>query len=64
MSGPRNYFERNERRRLLWRFAPPALALLLGLTVIERVWFPVRRPPAVPPIDTALDTVRGRPPAG
>jgi len=64
VSGPRNYFERGERRRLLWRFMPAALALLLGLTVIERIWFPVRRQPAAPPIDTALDAVRGRPPQG
>jgi hypothetical protein len=64
VSGPRNYFERGERRRLLWRFMPVALTLLLGLTVFERVWFPVRRQPAAPPIDTALEAVRGRPPAG
>jgi len=64
VNGPRNYFERSERRRLLWRFMPAALALLLGLTVIERVWFPPRRQPAAPAIDTAIDSVRGRPPVG
>jgi hypothetical protein len=64
VSGPRNYLERNERRRLLWRFMPAALALLLGLTVIERIWFPLKRQRPAPAIDTSLEAVRGRPPAG
>jgi hypothetical protein len=64
MSRARNYLERGERQRLLWRVMPVALAVVLGLTVIERIWFPARRQPAAPAIDTALDAVRGRPPAG
>lgn len=64
MNRPRNYFERDERRRLLWRFMPAALALLLGLTVIERIWFPLKRERPAPAIDTSLEAVRGRPPAG
>lgn len=43
---------------------PAALALLLGLTVIERIWFPLKRERPAPAIDTALEAVRGRPPAG
>jgi hypothetical protein len=43
---------------------PAALALLLGLTVIERIWFPLKRQRPAPAIDTSLEAVRGRPPAG
>ena len=35
---PRNYLERGERRRLLWRFMPAALAVLAGAvgTLVHR----------------------------
>lgn len=62
-SRPRNYLEQGERRRLLWRFMPAALALVVGLTVVERVWFRPARPPRVEPVDTRLETVRGPAPA-
>lgn len=56
---PRNYLATGERRRLLWRFVPVAVATLLLLTWVERTWFPrpERRPAA--PVDTRLETVQG-----
>lgn len=61
---PRNYLATGERRRLFWLLMPPALVAVLMLGWIERTWFPRRGPPAVKPIDTRLDAVRGEPPAG
>ena len=51
---PRNYLAGPERRRLFWRFMPPAIVLFLALGWIERTWL---RPPVAPPppqIDTRL----------
>jgi len=51
---PRNYLAGPERRRLFWRFMPPAIVLFLALGWIERTWL---RPPAAPPppqVDTRL----------
>jgi hypothetical protein len=61
---PRNYLECGERRRLLWRVAPIAAVVLVGLSLAERAWF--RRPLPEPPpqIDTALEAVRGPEPTG
>jgi hypothetical protein len=61
---PRNYLAVGERRRLLWRVMPWALAALLGLTWMERTWFPRREPRSAAPIDTRLETVRGPRPDG
>lgn len=60
-SRPRNYLAAGERRQLFWRFMPPALAVVLALTVIEWIWLTPSGPPAppTPPIDTRLDAVRG-----
>ena len=58
-SRPRNYLEQGERRRLLWRFMPAALALVVGLTVVEQVWLRPARPPRVQPVDTRLEAIRG-----
>ena len=60
---PRNYLATGERRRLLWRFMPAALAALLVLTWVERTWFPRRDPRPAPPVDTRLEMVRGPGPA-
>jgi hypothetical protein len=60
---PRNYLEPGERRRLLWRFMPAALAVVLALTVVEWLWFRPARSPAPPPVDTRLEAVRGPAPA-
>jgi len=60
---PRNYLEPAERRRLLWRFMPAALVIVLALTAVERVWFRPARAPAPPPVDTRLEAVRGPAPA-
>lgn len=51
-----------QQRRLLWRFMPAALAVVLVLSFIERQWRGVP-PPASPQIDTALEAVRGPLPA-
>lgn len=56
---PRNYLAVGERRRLLWRVMPWALAALLGLTWVERTWFPAPTPRPAAPVDTRLETVRG-----
>jgi hypothetical protein len=56
---PRNYLATGERRRLLWRFMPVALATVLVLTWVERTWFPRRDPRPAAPVDTRLETVRG-----
>lgn len=56
---PRNYLEPGERRRLLWRFMPAALAVVLALTAVEWIWFRPTRAPAPPPVDTRLESVRG-----
>lgn len=56
---PPNYLAVGERRRLLGRFLPLALALFLGLTWLEHTWFKRPDPPAAPPVDTRLETVGG-----
>ena len=61
---PRNYLAPGERRRIFWMLMPPALLAFLVLGWIEQTWFPRRGPPAVKPIDTRLQTVRGAAPAG
>lgn len=61
---PPNYLAVGERRRLLWRFMPWALVVLLALTWVERTWFPRREPRPAPPVDTRLEAVRGPEPAG
>lgn len=51
---PRNYLAGAERRRLFWRFMPPALLIFLALGWIERAWF---KPASVAPtrqVDTRL----------
>ncbi|NBT12461.1 MAG: hypothetical protein EBS56_02560 [Planctomycetia bacterium] len=51
---PRNYLAGAERRRLFWRFMPPALLVFLALGWIERAW--LRPPPVadVRQVDTRL----------
>lgn len=61
---PRNYLAAGERRRLLWRVMPWALAALLALTWVERTWFPGAASRPAAPVDTRLETVRGPRPAG
>ncbi len=61
---PPNYLATGERRRLLWRFMPAALAVLVVLTWVERTWFPRVDPPAAPAVDTRLEAVRGPRPDG
>lgn len=61
---PRNYLAPGERRRVFWRFMPPALLALLALGWIEQAWFPRGGPPAPRQIDTRLDAVRGARPEG
>lgn len=61
---PPNYLATGERRRLLWRFMPAALAALLVLTWVERTWFPRVDPPTAPAVDTRLEAVRGPQPEG
>jgi hypothetical protein len=61
---PRNYLEQGERRRLLWRFMPAALALVVGLTVVEQVWFRQARAPRPRSVDTRLEAIRGPAPSG
>ena len=63
-SRPRNYLERGERRRLLWRFMPVALAVLAGLTVVEQIWFKRATPATARQVDTSLEAVRGPHPSG
>jgi hypothetical protein len=61
---PPNYLHPTERRRLMWQVMPWAVAVVIGLSITEWVWF---RPPPVPPephIDTALEAVRGPDPTG
>lgn len=52
-----------EQRRMLWRFLPWAVAVVLLLNVLERSWRRAPPPPA-PQVETALDIVRGPRPAG
>ena len=61
---PPNYLATGERRRLLWRFMPAALAALVVLTWVEQTWFPRIDPPAAPVVDTRLEAVRGPRPDG
>jgi hypothetical protein len=61
---PRNYLERGERRRLMWRVAPVAAVVLVGLSLAERAWFRQPLPEPPPQIDTALEAVRGPEPTG
>lgn len=61
---PRNYLAAGERRRLLWRVVPWALAALLGLTWVERTWFPGAASRPAAPVDTRLETVREPRPGG
>lgn len=61
---PRNYLATGERRQLMWRFLPAALAVFLGLTWIEHAWFPRPEPPQPAPVDTRLEAVRGPRPDG
>ena len=56
---PRNYLDRGERQRLLWRFMPLALAVTLGMTLVEWVWFRSPPPARQPRIDTSLEAIRG-----
>jgi hypothetical protein len=51
---PRNYLAGPERRRLFWRFMPPAIVLFLALGWIERTWLRPPAPPPVPQVDTRL----------
>lgn len=51
---PRNYLAGPERRRLFWRFMPPAIVLFLALGWIERTWLRPPAPPAPPQVDTRL----------
>lgn len=60
---PPDYLAAGERRRLLWRVMPAALAMLLVLTWVERAWFPREASSPAPPVDTRLETVRGPRPA-
>jgi len=53
----RNYLSGMERRRLFVRVVPPALAMLLMVGWLERLWLPPTAP-APAPIDTVL--ARGR----
>jgi len=60
---PRNDLAPGERRRLFWSVVPLAAVVLLGLGWLERAW--LARPAApVPAVDTRLEAVAGRPPAG
>jgi hypothetical protein len=62
---PRNYLAASERRRVFWRFMPPALLAVVALGWVEQTWFP--RPGGPPPakqVDTRLDAVRGARPEG
>ncbi|MFM7108472.1 MAG: hypothetical protein ACKOZU_07730 [Planctomycetaceae bacterium] len=61
---PANYLATGERRRLLWRFMPAALVVLLVLTWVERTWFPRTDSPSAPAVDTRLEAVRGPLPGG
>ncbi|MFM9057555.1 MAG: hypothetical protein ACKOSQ_00235 [Planctomycetaceae bacterium] len=61
---PPNYLAIGERRRLLGRFLPAALALFLGLTWLEHTWFKRPEPRTAPPVDTRLETVGGPRPGG
>lgn len=51
---PRNYLAGDERRRLFWRFMPPAVLLFLALGWIERRWLGPVVVPAAPQVDTRL----------
>jgi len=61
---PRNYLAAADRRRLFWGVMPAAAAVVLGLGWIERTWFTPPTRPAADEVDTRLDAVAGRPPAG
>lgn len=62
---PRNYLAASERRRVFWRFMPPALLAVLALGWVEETWFPrAGGPPAARQIDTRLAAVRGAAPEG
>jgi hypothetical protein len=61
---PRNYLATGERRQLLWRVMPWALAVLLLLTWVERSWFPRGESRPAPPVDTRLEAVRPPAPGG
>jgi hypothetical protein len=51
---PRNFLAGPERRRLFWRFMPPAIVLFLALGWIERARLRPPAPPAPSQIDTRL----------
>jgi hypothetical protein len=60
---PRNYLAPGERRRLFWNVVPLAAVVLLALGWVERAWL-AQPPTTVPAVDTRLEAVAGRPPAG
>ena len=48
----------------MWRVAPIAAVVLVGLSLAERAWFRRPVPEPAPQIDTALEAVRGPEPTG
>jgi hypothetical protein len=51
---PRNYLASRERRRIFWMFMPPAVAAVLLVGWLERLWSPAANVPAPGRFDTVL----------
>lgn len=59
---PRNFLSAAERRKLFWRFMPPAVVAVVALELLTRSGGP---PPRLrePQVDTRIEEVAGPPPA-
>jgi hypothetical protein len=60
---PRNFLSVTERRKLFWRFMPPAIVAVIALELLTRSGGPPPRP-REPQVDTRIEAVAGPPPAG